>query len=292
MALAVALAVAIGIALGLLGGGGSILTVPLFVYGLGLETKSAIATSLLVVGLASFAALIQHARTGLVSWRTGFIFGAAGMVGAFTGGRLAVFIPPNVLLVLFALMMLATAISMLRRKAKSPSDAPLAPENQDIPIPKVIAEGLVVGVVTGLVGAGGGFLIVPALVLLGGMSMPRAVATSLLVIAMKSMAGFAGYLGHVEVDWVLAGVVTLGAIAGTIVGTRLAHTIAPATLRRIFGWFVLAMAIFILGQQLPQSTLQTLRDFANTNWLWLGISAVLVGSLAIAGLAGRRRLAS
>ena len=183
--LALALSVLIGVSLGLLGGGGSILTTPILIYAIGLEPKEAIATSLLVVGITSLAGLVSHARAGNVAWRTGVIFGLAGMAGAYAGGFVAKWIPANVLLVLFALMMVATAIAMFRGR-KAPADG----EKRTFAAWKIVLDGLVVGLVTGLVGAGGGFLVVPALALLGGLPMPVAVGTSLLVIAMKSFAGF------------------------------------------------------------------------------------------------------
>src|SRR5690606_25530772 len=142
--------------------------------------------------------------------------GVAGMAGAYAGGLFGRFIPGSVLLIGFALMMIATAIAMLRgRKAA----APVA--GHRIPVAKVIAEGLIVGVVTGLVGAGGGFLVVPALALLGGLPMPVAVGTSLVVIAMKSFAGLAGYLTSVQIDWTAAGLVTAAAVFGALLGARL-----------------------------------------------------------------------
>lgn len=281
MLLAIVLAVVIGVALGLLGGGGSILTVPLLVYGFGMETKAAIATSLLVVGIASLAALVQHARAGRVVWRTGLVFGAAGMAGAFAGGRVAVFIPPGVLLVLFAVMMLTTAVAMLRRPSPALEQNVRLRDGADVPTLAVVVEGLLVGVATGLVGAGGGFLIVPALVLLGGMSMPRAVATSLLVISMKSLAGFAGYLGHVQIDWAVGGILAAGAVGGTVVGSRLVRRISPDSLRRGFGWFTVAMASFILIQQGTGATLASLRTLAASPWPWiLGTTFGLLGVLA------------
>jgi uncharacterized membrane protein YfcA len=245
IALTVALAVLVGVALGLLGGGGSILTVPLLAYVAGMEAKQAIATSLLVVGTTSAVAAISHARAGRVQWRTGLIFGVAGMAGAFGGGLLARYIPGTVLLIGFAIMMIATAIAMLRgRKDVGPADP-----HHRIPVPKVIAEGLVVGLVTGLVGAGGGFLVVPALALLGGLPMPVAVGTSLVVIAMKSFAGFAGYLSSVTIDWRLAGMVTAAAVLGALLGSRLTSLINPDSLRKAFGWFVLVMSSVILVEE-------------------------------------------
>jgi uncharacterized membrane protein YfcA len=245
---AVALAVFVGIALGLLGGGGSILTLPILRYALGMEGHSAIAVSLLVVGTTSLAALIPHARAGRVRWRTGLIFGGAGMAGAyFAGHRLAPLIPETVLLVGFGIMMFVTAVAMLRgRRVPKNVQAPT-----ELPVFKVIAEGLVVGAVTGLVGAGGGFLVVPALVILGGLPMEAAVGTSLVVISLKSFAGFAGFAGHTPVDYQVALSVAAAAVAGSVVGGRLAGMVPPERLRTGFGWFVIVMAFFILAQEVP-----------------------------------------
>jgi uncharacterized membrane protein YfcA len=246
IALTVGLALLVGVSLGLLGGGGSILTVPLLAYVAGMDAKQAIATSLLVVGTTSAVAAVSHARAGRVQWRTGLIFGAAGMAGAYGGGLLAQYIPGTVLLIGFAVMMIATAVAMLRgRKEIAPADP-----HHRIPVPKVIIEGLVVGLVTGLVGAGGGFLVVPALALLGGLPMPVAVGTSLVVIAMKSFAGFAGYLNSVSIDWRLAGMVTAAAVIGALLGARLTALVNPDSLRKAFGWFVLLMSSIILAEEI------------------------------------------
>ncbi|UXA18012.1 sulfite exporter TauE/SafE family protein [Mycobacterium sp. SMC-4] len=249
IALAVGLAVFVGIALGLLGGGGSILTVPLLAYVAGMDAKQAIATSLLVVGVTSAIGAISHARAGRVQWRTGLIFGGAGMAGAYGGGLLARFIPGTVLLIGFAVMMIATAIAMLRGRQAVESTG----GHQRLPMPKIVAEGLVVGLVTGLVGAGGGFLVVPALVLLGGLSMPVAVGTSLIVIAMKSFAGLGGYLSSVQIDWPVALAVTAAAVVGALLGARLTALVNPDSLRKGFGWFVLAMSSVILAQEIHPS---------------------------------------
>ncbi|WP_349270388.1 hypothetical protein MPNTM1_01386 [Mycolicibacterium parafortuitum] len=246
IALAVGLAVFVGIALGLLGGGGSILTVPLLAYVGGMDAKQAIATSLLVVGVTSLVGAISHARAGRVQWRTGLIFGAAGMAGAYAGGLLARFIPGTVLLIGFAVMMIATAVAMLRGRKNV--DAPA--QGHRLPVPKIVAEGLVVGLVTGLVGAGGGFLVVPALTLLGGLPMPVAVGTSLIVIAMKSFAGLAGYLSSVQINWTVAAAVTAAAVVGSLIGARLTAKVNPDSLRKTFGWFVLAMSSVILAQEI------------------------------------------
>ena len=241
-----ALSLLIGVTLGLLGGGGSILTLPILTYVAGVETKSAIASSLFVVAVTSATGVIAHARAGRVQWRTGLVFGAAGMAGAYFGGRLAKSIPGHILMLLFAGMMVATAIAMLRGR-RTPATAPVV---TDLPVVKVILEGIVVGIVTGIVGAGGGFLVVPALVLLGGLSMERAIGTSLVVIAMKSFAGFYGHLQHVDIDWSITLSVTAAAVVGSFAGGALAGKIPPATLRRAFGVFVLVMAAFVLSKEL------------------------------------------
>lgn len=245
------LSLLIGVSLGLLGGGGSILTVPILVYVLGLEAHQAIATSLLVVGVTSLVALLSHAKGGRVRFKTGFIFGASSMVGAFGAGRVAQYIPAAVLLTLFAVMMLVTAGAMLRRRATAPGVASASREVSGRAF-KIVLEGLAVGAVTGLVGAGGGFLVVPALALLGGLPMREAIGTSLLVIAMKSGAAFAGYMGSTTVPWGLAGMVTVAAVAGSFVGARWAGRLDENTLRKAFGIFVVVMGIFVLVKELPK----------------------------------------
>ncbi|MFD4020837.1 sulfite exporter TauE/SafE family protein [Streptomyces sindenensis] len=246
-ALIVAASLLIGVSLGILGGGGSILTVPILVYLAGQDTKEAIATSLFVVGVTSLAALIPHAWAHRVRWRTGLLFGAFSMAGAYAGGRLAEYIPGTVLLMAFALMMLATAYAMLRKPRKGAKKT--RPAHRDLPLKHIAAEGLAVGAVTGLVGSGGGFLVVPALAILGGLPMGIAVGTSLLVIAMKSFAGLAGHLSGVTIDWGVAVTVTVAAVAGSLIGARLAGRISQDALRKAFGWFVVVMGVFVLAQQ-------------------------------------------
>lgn len=287
MWLGLSLSVLIGVSLGLLGGGGSILTVPILIYAMGVEPKSAIATSLFVVGVTSLVGSISHARAGRVRYRTGLLFGAAGMLGAFAGGKLAHFIPANLLLLAFAGMMVATAVAMLRGR-KEVKTAVV----HELPIGKVLFEGVVVGIVTGLVGAGGGFLVVPALALLGGLPMNIAIGTSLLVIAMKSFAGLAGYLGHVAVDWNLAFLVTGAAVVGSFIGAQLAGKIAQETLRKGFGWFVVVMAIYLLGKQLPASVVEhdAYQLLITRAWpIWLVLISLLVAGRV---LKQRRQAAS
>jgi uncharacterized protein len=251
LVLVLALSVVIGLSLGVLGGGGSILTVPILVYVAGFEAKEAIAASLFVVGVTSAVSVLSHARGGRVMWRTGLIFGAAGMAGAFVGGLLGGHIPGQILLIAFAIMMVATSVAMLRGRKKKNNDG-AAPVKHDLPLGRVLLDGAVVGLITGLVGAGGGFLVVPALALLGGLPMSVAVGTSLVVIAMKSFAGLAGYLTTVQLDWGITLSVTAAAIIGSLIGSKLAGRIPEAALRKAFGWFVLAMGTFVLTQQAPE----------------------------------------
>jgi uncharacterized membrane protein YfcA len=260
IALTVALAVFVGISLGLLGGGGSILTVPLLAFVAGLEPKQAIATSLLVVGVTSAVGAITHARAGRVRWRIAGVFGAAAMAGAYTGGRLAKFVPGSVLLIAFAVIMIAAAVAMLRGR-KDLGDESTGP----LPVGKIVLQGAGVGMISGLVGAGGGFLLVPALALLGGLPMPAAVGTSLVVISMQSFAGFAGHLAGESIDWKLAGMVTGAAVLGSVIGGLLISRVEPATLRKAFGWFVLAMAAVVLAEE------------AN---IWIGIAVAIVAAIA------------
>jgi uncharacterized membrane protein YfcA len=241
-----ALSLLIGVSLGVLGGGGSILTVPILVYVAGMDAKEAIAASLFVVGVTSAAGVVSHARAGRVRWRTGLLFGAAGLVGAFLGGMLGGHLPGDVLLVAFAMMMLATSFGMIRGRRVDESK-----RHTELPVLRVLVVGLVVGLVASLVGAGGGFLVVPALALLGGLPMAVAVGTSLLVIVMNSLGGLAGYLSSVHLDWGLVIPVTAAAVVGSVVGGRLAGRIPEAALRKGFGWFVLVMGGVVLAQQAP-----------------------------------------
>lgn len=244
LALAAVLALFIGLSLGMLGGGGAILTTPILVYVLGQDPKQAIASSLLVVGVTSAVSTVVHARLGNIVWRTGALFGVAGMAGAYAGGLLAGYVRGTVLLVAFAAMMLVTALAMIRGRRGGQSDGRMHPA-------KALAAGAAVGVVAGLVGSGGGFLIVPALTLFGGVPMLRAVGTSLFVITLQSFAGFAGHAAHAHIDVTIVSVVAASAVVGTLVGAKLARRVPAETLRTGFAWFVLAMGLFIISKQLP-----------------------------------------
>ena len=281
--LAAVLALFIGGAVGLLGGGGSILTTPLLIYVLDFDAKQAITASLFVVAVTSVFGLIAHARAGRVRWKTGLIFGSAGMVGAFVGGQVGALLPGTLLLAAFSVMMGITAIAMIRGKRQVKGHGP----HKGLPIFRIILDGLVVGLVTGLVGAGGGFLVVPALALLGGLPMANAVATSLLVVAMKSFAGSFGYALHfgdgslvslnpeTEINWPVTLLVTVMAVIGALISSRLIGRIHPDKLRKAFGWFVFVMAIFILSQQIGV----TVVEFASQGPLQL--AEVIIGLVAI-----------
>ena len=245
IALLALLALLIGGVLGLLGGGGSILTLPILAYVAGMPAGEAIASSLVVVGVTSAVGAISHAGRGGVEWKTGFIFGGVAMVGAFVGGRLAYLFPGWLLLTLFAALMITTSVIMLNKNKNSSG---YTPKRASLPV--IVIEGFLVGAVTGLVGAGGGFLVVPALVILGGLSMHKAIGTSLLVIAMNSSAGVAGHLSHVDIDWTLTSMIAVFAVAGSLVGARFSAKIPADTLRTVFAWFVLVMGTFILSKEL------------------------------------------
>lgn len=244
--LAAALSLVIGIVLGMLGGGGAILTLPMLVYVVNVEAKAAIATSLFVVGTTSVASTLMHARSRSVKWKVGAIFGAAAMSGAFAGGRLARFVPGTVLLVIFAGLMVATSIAMLRGRRTDESG-----ERSDLAVGTAVVLGASVGLLSGLVGAGGGFLIVPALTLFGGLAIREAIGTSLFVIALQSFAGFAGHVGHVALDWPLVAAITVAAVAGAALGAAAGKKVPAATLRRAFAWLVLAMGLFMFAKELP-----------------------------------------
>ncbi len=239
------LAALIGLSLGVMGAGGSILTVPIFVYVLGFGAKEAIASSLLVVGATSLVGAFQHRREGHVRLRITLAFGAFAVAGAYFGSRLAMFLSGDAQLLLFAAVMLAAGTFMLRDGEPDEEDGSGDAPPARVPV-ALLALGAVVGVLTGLVGVGGGFLIIPALVLLARMPMKEAVGSSLLVIAMNSAAAFAGYLGEVEVRWTLVAAFVALAMGGSFAGTYLARFLSGNALQRGFAIFLILMAIFIL----------------------------------------------
>ncbi|MBW4642114.1 MAG: sulfite exporter TauE/SafE family protein [Goleter apudmare HA4340-LM2] len=252
------LAIGIGISLGLLGGGGSVLALPVLVYVMGVAPKPAIAMTLIIVGTVSLLGVIPHARRGNLHLKTALIFGTATMLGAYLGARMATlpFITSTVQMTIFGLLMLLAAGLMIYRtmKAKPSSEQEqLDSTHYTKPVCKycwlwLMTEGIGVGVLTGLVGVGGGFAIVPALVLLGNVPMRQAIGTSLLIIACNSVAGLLGYLGHVSLDWHLTISFTFLAGFGTVIGAYLAQFVPAAQLQKGFGYFLLLVAAFVLFQ--------------------------------------------
>jgi uncharacterized protein len=302
LAIAIPAGLLIGLSLGALGGGGSILTVPVLVYLLGQSPHAATAGSLLIVGITAAGGMIAHRRAGRVRLAPGIVFGVLGVAGSYAGARLSSSVPPGLLLSLFAGLMLVAAAAMLRRRrgaadqhvpaaqsppaprqAAAPGDlgasplrggaitatldkpaaAVLAPGRPVAwPRPrgsaavrrglKIIAAATGVGLLTGFFGVGGGFVIVPALVLALGFDMPAAVGTSLLVIAINSAAALAVRLGGpAALDWPLLGVFTAAALAGALAGNRLASRVDPARLGPAFTVLLVAVAAYSLARSLP-----------------------------------------
>jgi len=243
-----ALAALIGVSLGLLGAGGSILTVPILVYVLGYGAKQAIAMSLVVVGATSFAGAVNHWRLGHVRLRLALTFGAVAMLGAYVAAHfVARFLSGAEQLALLGLAMLAAAVSMYLRARRAQGGAfasPHPPTRSHLAL--VAAVGIGVGALTGFVGIGGGFLFVPALVLLAGLPMPEAIGTSLCVIALNCVAGFVGYVGQVTLPWGFLALFTGVAIAGIAGGSYAVRYVSAATLQRVFAVFLVVMGAFIL----------------------------------------------
>jgi len=240
------LAALVGLSLGLMGGGGSILTVPIFVYVLGYDPKLAIAMSLPVIGITSLAGAVGHWKAGNVNLRTAATFGVIAMVGAFAGARLASLINGRVQLTLLATVMLAAAVMMFRSARQAPDAAAPSESPRDMPLGLLVPVALSVGVLTGLVGVGGGFLVVPALVLLARAPMKQAVGTSLLVIAMNAASGFAGYAGQMPMPWTFMAGFTAVAVAGIAAGTYLVRFVSQRALKQAFAAFLIVMGTFIL----------------------------------------------
>lgn len=243
LALSLLLSVLVGLSLGLLGGGGSILTTPILLYVLGMEPKSAIAMSLVVVGVTSAVSTVQHARAGNVNVRVGLLFGGAGMAGALAGGTVSGYLPGRSLVWLFVAMMVVTAAAMFRGRR-----APAAGEPR--PMWRFATDGAAVGALTGLVGAGGGFIVVPALAVLGGLPMTQAIGTSLLVITLNTFAGVMAHIRETPIDWVLAAQLSGAAAVGSLVGKALSSQVSPEGLRKLFAGFVVLMALFVVYREL------------------------------------------
>jgi uncharacterized membrane protein YfcA len=247
----VALGALVGIVLGLLGGGGSVLAVPLLLYVAGLAPRDAIAISLIVVGASSLSASVVHARAARIAWRVGLLFAVASTVGAYGGARAARFVPAGVLLGVFAVTMVASAIGMVCKSTRG-IGAEQGPTSRER-IVRTVLVGLGTGATTGAVGAGGGFMIVPALALVGGLPVTTAVGTSLFVIAMNSFAGVLGYAGQANIPWALAVPLTVASSLGSALGAWLAGRAKQETLRVLFGFLVLSVAALMLVREAPMN---------------------------------------
>lgn len=252
-------ALIIGLVLGLIGGGGSILTVPILVYLLAVNPVTATAYSLFVVGITSLVGAIKNIRKKQVDLRTAFVFATPAFIAVYATRMYLVPAIPEVLfsvagfeitknigiMLFFAIIMVISAISMIFNNQVEPDVAEKTVYNY----PLIILEGIGVGLLTGIVGAGGGFLIIPALVLLAKLPMKRAVATSLLIIAIKSLIGFIGDVQNMEIDWIFLFVFSGLSIVGIFLGIYLNKFIDGKKLKKAFGWFVLAMGVYIIWKE-------------------------------------------
>jgi hypothetical protein len=254
----------IGISLGLIGGGGSILTVPVLVYLFRVQPVLATAYSLFIVGVTSLVGAVPKYRQSLVNLKAAIVFGAPSIAAVYITRKLLLPLIPNelfeigntmvtksmLMMVLFAVLMVLASYSMIKGKEKEGSRE----ENGAVPLsfnyPLILLEGAIVGILTGLVGAGGGFLIIPALVVLSKLPMKLAVGTSLLIIAAKSLIGFTGDVGHYDMDYRFLISISALAVAGIFAGNWLSHKIDGNKLKKGFGWFVLVMGIYILVKEL------------------------------------------
>jgi uncharacterized membrane protein YfcA len=253
----------IGISLGLIGGGGSILTVPVLVYLFNVDPVLATAYSLFIVGLSSLVGAFPKYKAGMIDLKTALVFGVPSIIAVFLTRKVLVPAIPATLfeiagvsvtkalamMILFAVLMVAASVSMIRDKKK---EEQATDEPRVFNYPMILLEGAVVGVLTGLVGAGGGFLIIPALVMLSKLPMKQAVGTSLLIIAAKSLIGFTGDVmeNADKMDWTLLSIVTSLAVVGIFVGNQLSKKVDGAALKKGFGWFVLVMGIYIIIKEL------------------------------------------
>lgn len=260
-------ALLIGIALGLIGGGGSILTVPILVYLLDIDPVQATAYSLFVVGLTSLVGSYNYFQKSLLDYKTAAVFAGPALLAVFLTRKLIIpWLPDTIfetefftmekgmlLMFIFAVLMISTSISMIRQKKQPEISVEEAKSHFNFPL--ILLEGTVVGVLTGLVGAGGGFLIIPALVLIGRLPMKLAVGTSLLIIAIKSLVGFLGDIGNeYELDWALLLPFSAISVGGIFLGSYFSNFIEGKKLKPAFGWFVLVMAFYILFKEIMKGS--------------------------------------
>ncbi|MAF78776.1 MAG: permease [Halobacteriovoraceae bacterium] len=237
------LAMTIGFSLGLLGGGGSILTVPILVYVMDMDPKVSIALSLAIVGMTSLVGVFGHYRKNNIHFRVALTFAPFAMIGTFLGAKISQFMSGSIQLILFACIMLLASVLMIRGRKDTEEDLE---KQKSLPLATLAIQAIIVGIVTGLVGVGGGFLIVPALVLLSGLSMKKAVGTSLFIISLNSFSGFMGYLGLVEIPWPFLFKFSAFSAIGIFIGIALSQYVSQPTLKKIFGIFLIFMGLFIL----------------------------------------------
>jgi uncharacterized membrane protein YfcA len=243
---ALVLGLVVGALLGMVGGGGSILAVPALVYGVGLPLSEAIPTSLIVVGAASAVAVLPRLRRG-VNWRLAAIVGAAGVATAYLGTMVNRLLDQQILLVAFAVIMVVAGVRMFlkTKSAGGPCALPDGGINWRSCLPRALATGAVVGFLTGLLGVGGGFLIVPALTLVLGLPMSVTVGTSLVIIVINSIAGFTAHLGDVQIDWAVTGAFAASAMVASLVAGRLVRGLSDVILKRGFAVLVLLVAVYV-----------------------------------------------
>jgi uncharacterized protein len=247
----------IGISLGLIGGGGSILTVPVLVYLFSISPTIAISYSLFIVGLTSLVGAYNNYRKGLVNFKTVFLFGSSSITTVFIARKFIIPFLPDVfftigefkvthslfVMVVFAVLMLAASVSMIRNKK-------VEQDTKTKSSPRILVlYGILIGMVTGFLGAGGGFLLIPALVILMRLPMKQAIGTSLLIIALNSLIGFVGDIGRHPIDWKFISTVSAVAIAGIFIGGYFNQKVNPEKLKKGFGWFVLVMGVYIIARE-------------------------------------------
>ncbi len=244
----------IGVSLGLIGGGGSILTVPVLVYLFGVAPTLAISYSLFIVGVTSLVGTFNNYRKGLVHFKTAVLFGASSMATVFVTRKFIIPLLPDVfftigsfevkqslvVMIVFAVLMIAASLSMISSKPMSTA------QQTNSKLPRLLGYGVMIGLVTGFLGAGGGFLLIPALVMLMKLPMKQAIGTSLLIIAMNSLVGFTGDIGEHTIDWKFISIISMIAIAGIFIGGYFNQRIDGSKLKKGFGWFVLVMGIYIM----------------------------------------------
>lgn len=251
--LVLSLSILIGLVMGLLGAGGSIMTTPLFLYVENMPPVEAIASSLIVVAVATAFGLIGHGMRGHIQWRTGFIFGISGMLSAFVGGQVGSHLPSEILLFTFSLIMAVTGIAMIRRRKNLETETTHRPITH-----RLVLDGALVGFITGTVGVGGGFMVVPALVLFGGLAMKDAIATSFVIGITNCLGAFSGYVlrfdsetlvslnSDISFNFKIILPALIGTSLGALLGSIFSNRVKEEKLKNAFGWFVIFLAVFIL----------------------------------------------